>query len=1060
MNKKIEKQYNNLFGYIAHVFTSNIPLSFIVLFSAVIVGLLSYIMTPKQYNPEVIRPAFVIATPYQGAHSREVKNFISQSISNSIQEIPGIDEVQSQSLNGGMSLVTALFDVGENEEDAKTKLFTKILENTEIKKPGIGDPYIKSINPDDVPILTVRIGSSTLDQNQIREKVFKDIESLKRIKNVSQVLVYGGEAPALIVRLDPLKIETLGISLPQVINVLETYNQRKIPTAIQTGQRRIAFELDNTFGTADDAKNILIQNGVHLSDIAEVYVGYSEKDAFVEYSNSDYTDTYQNVFISFSKVKGSNAQSVSLAIQESLTSLFAHQDELSVEVLVDDGDIANKEINGLMMNLFISILIVGIILYLFLSGIPALIVMGTIPIILLLVFIPGYLSGQTINRITLFALILSLGLLVDSATVVVENIYRKIKNHPENNIRQNVVAAVGQVGVGLVLSTLTSVVVFFPVKFITGMMGPYMGPIAFFVPAALTISLLTAFVITPFLAYQSFKKNKKEKKPLLDNFFTRLSDWYEKKILFILKNKKISKKIIFGLIILFTISILLPVFKLVHFQMLPKANKDQVYIYVDMIYGSDILKTESTTQDIIDSVHTIDDIESIQSFIGTSPIPDFNGLFKGVQNRNESHQATLRVNFKEKHKSSIKLASQIRKEISKIDLPYQTTIKVLEDPPGPPVQATFVLEIFGKNEQGRNYLSSSLRSKLSTIRGLVDIDSSYQESFERVLIHVDQEKVQQLGVSMDMFYALFQSSTDAYQFSQFHNNKEEYSHIEISFPREERKNVDDILDMKVPNTLGSLVPISEFTDIVYTKNDDTIFEKNGSEYTFITGEVDHRSIVYVVLDTFKMLQNIKLDGFTIKRTSLNSFEASDINGDVYELRFDGEWDMTLNNFRDLGIAMLAALFLVYAILVAQYKSFIIPGLLMVTIPLGLIGILIGFTLLDLLFNVSLSATALIGFIALIGIVVNNAILYLEHFMELINENKNIDHIKALVIAGKVRLRPIMLTSLTTILANLTIVTDPIWSGLAWAIIFGLSLSTIMTLVVFPLLYVYFEAHKD
>ena len=1059
MNKGTEKQYDNFFGYIAHVFTSNIPLSIIVLFSAIIVGSMLYISTPKQYNPEVIRPAFVVATEYRGAKAQDVKNFVSQSLSNSIKEIPGIDEVQSQSIGGGMSLVTALFHVGENEEDSKTKLFTKIMENTEIRKPGISNPYIKSINPNDVPIVTLNVSSDNLDQNKIREKIYEHIDELKRINDVSQVIVYGGQAPALVVELDITKIDSLGISLPQIIQILEKNNQRKISPDLKTGYRKISLELDNTFSDVDSVKNISIAKGIHLSDLAHVYVGYSEKDSFTEY-NEKGSQNYQNVFISFSKKKGSSAPVVSKEIQSQAEKIFkSESDVLNVKILRDNGKVANKEINGLMMNLLISIGIIGIILYLFLSGRSALIVMGAIPIILLLVFIPGYLAGQTINRITLFALILSLGLLVDSATVVVENIYRNIKNNPEISLRKNTVSAVGQVGVGLVLSTLTSVVVFFPVKFISGMMGPYMGPIAFFVPVALTISLLTAFVITPFLAYQSFKKKKKESKPILDNLFKKISGWYEKKISVILKNRETSKKILLGLLVLFVLSLMLPMFKLVHFQMLPKADKDQLYVHVDLPTGTDILKTKIETDKIIEKINTVSDVKSIQIFTGTAPIPDFNGLFKGVQSRSESHQSTIRVNFNDKHKSSIKLASKIRKEINSIDLPLHTVVKVLEDPPGPPVQATFVLEVFGENEKGRNYISSEIKTKLSEVKGLVDIDSSQAESFERIVIDVDQDYAQELGISMDMLYALFQTSTDAYSFSQFHNGKREYAQIEISLPRRERKSIDDILEMKIPNSFGKLVAVSEFTNIKHTKNDDTYYEKNSAPYTFITGEVDNRSIVYVVLDTFKILKKLELEGFEVKQTSLNSFSIEHINGDSYELKIDGEWNMTLNNFRDLGIAMIAALFLVYAILVAQYKSFIVPGLIMVTIPLGLMGILIGFTFLDIFFNVYLTATALIGFIALIGIVVNNAILYLEHFTELVQSNPEIDHKDALIEAGRVRLRPIMLTSLTTILANLTIVTDPVWSGLAWAIIFGLSLSTVMTLVVFPVLYVYFDAHK-
>ena len=1053
-----EKHYNNFFGYLAHVFTTNKPLSLIVLFSAIVVGFLSYTMTPKQYNPEVVRPAFVVATEYRGADARQVRDFVSQKIVHDMRQIPGVDEVRSQSFSGGYSLVTTMFKVGENEEDAKTKIFTKILENTDIQKQNISTPYIVSINPDDVPIVTVNISSQAKDQNELREIAYRHIDELQVIKGVSNVNIYGGESPSLRIELDKGKMQTLNVSLPEVLASLEKQNTKIFSPDISTSYRKIALELDNQVYSVGDLEKIYIRPDITLSDIADVQESYQEKNTFVEFHNNGIED-YQNVFISFSKKKGTNTTDVSKNIQSSVVDIFSHE-EVTVSVLRDDGEVAQKEINGLMINLLVSIGIVGIILYLFLSLRPAVIVMAAIPIILLLVFIPGFLMGQTINRITLFALILSLGLLVDSATVVVENIYRNIREHKNNSVYKNTVRAVNQVGVGLVLSTVTSVVVFFPVKFITGMMGPYMGPIAFFVPVALVISLITAFVITPFVAHYFFSKNAKEKPAPLDNFFKKISLWYEKKLGIILRSKKRIKNILISLGFIFVIAILLPVFKIVHFQMLPKADKDQVYVHIDYPSGTDILINKKYSDTLIKKIMEHTDTESVQSFVGTSPIPDFNGLFKGVQNRNGSEQTTLRINLKkEREQSSILFAKDIRSKIEQIEVPHSTVIKVLEDPPGPPVQATFVLEVYGDDTKEKEYIFNDIYSVLTEVEGLVDIDTSTEEAFEKNILKVDHNTLSKLGVSLDSLYASIQTATSNYSVSQFNNGKKEYSSIDVGFPREQRNSLVDILELKISNDYGELIPLSEIVDIIPTRNDISLYDVDGKSYSYISGEVENRSIVYVVLDSFNKIKSLNEKGYTVQQTSLNTLSLEK-DGFTYAVKFDGEWDMTLNNFRDLGVAMMAALFLVYAILVAQYKSFLIPGLIMVTIPLGLVGILFGFTLLDLGFNIYLTATALIGFIALIGIVVNNAILYLEYFVELIEKNPNMNHVTALINAGKVRLRPIMLTSLTTVLANLTIVNDPVWSGLAWAIIFGLSLSTIMTLVVFPMLYIHFDVESN
>lgn len=1057
-SKKEEKHHSNFFGYLAHVFTDNIPLSLLVLFSAVFVGLVSYFITPKQYNPEVIRPAFVVVTEYPGADEKEVNDFVSLNIVNDVKGIKGVDEVFSKSVSGGLSYVTVLFDVGENEEDSKTKLFTKILEGKSYRKDGVKEPYIKSINPDDVPILTLSISSDKYDQNIIREKVFQKIDKLRSIEDVSKVEVFGGESKGLVILLDKNKMEALKVTLPEVL-ALRNANKRIIANDIKNSYRKISLQLDTLFTNKTDLENIYIKDGVQLSDIANISETYLSKEKFIKIDNKS-KSSYQNIFIAFSKRKGSSAPVVSKRIQNEVEKIFksnSSQSEFGIEVVSDDGEVANDAIYGLMVNLLVSVLIVGVVLYLFLSLKSAFVVMGAIPIILLLVFIPGFLAGHTINRITLFALILSLGLLVDSATVVVENIYRQIKRHPEKKVRENIVRAVNQVGVGLVLSTLTSVVVFIPVAFITGMMGPYIGPIAFFVPFTLVISLFIAFIITPFLAYTFFKKNKVEGKAHLDFIFLKLQNWYEKMLSKILSNRKLSKKILLYILLIFVLSLALPVFKLVHFQMLPKADKEQIFVYFDAPFGTDILETKKITEKISDKILENSNIKSNQIFIGHKPVADFNGMFKGVQNRNNSFQSTIRVSLKkERTVSSIVLAKQIRQALKEIKVPYKSVIKVLEDPPGPPVEATFVLEVYGDNIREIERMNKVIFEKVKKIKGLVDLDSTVEEGYEKNILSVNQEKLFKLGLSLDMVYSVVKTSTDFFNLSLYHNGKKDYADIQIGFKREDRKSLDDILSLSIPSKTGETVSLSEIVDIEKTRNKNSVYQKDGKTYLNITGEVENRSIVYVVLDTFSVLDSLNQEGFKSERTGLSSYKIKDKQGNIFNVKFDGEWDMTLNNFRDLMIAMGAALFLVYAILVAQYRSFLIPGLIMTTVPLGLVGILFGFTILDNGFNIYLTATALIGFIALIGIVVNNAILYLEYFTEILYEKPEMDHTDALIQAGRVRLRPILLTSITTVLANLTIVSDPVWSGLGWAVIFGLSLSTLMTLVVFPILYTYFN----
>lgn len=1042
---------------IVHAFAFNRALSMIVLIGVVFFGTLAYILTPKQYNPEIVRPAFSITVEYPGAHVEEVEQLVTKELIEKVQDVPHIDEITAYSYEGGRSIVLAVFDVNTDIETTKVLLYTRLMQSATLAQGRIGQPTITTISPDDVPIFSAVLYSNTVQQNDLRTYAITAAHELQKVPGVANVSIHGGESRALTVRIQPELLAAYNLTPIDIEQALTKNNYLHTTSTLSDGNEIIALTVDGTIRTAADARRVIVAPGILLQDIAHIEDSFAEKESIVSFATQD--ASYKNaVYISAAKQEGAHAPLVAQALRIALTEA-AHtyeQNDISYAIMRDDGLVAEQEIRGLGMNLLQSIIIVGIVLLLFLSIRPALVVMSAIPLTLLLVFFVAWIYGETINRITLFALILSLGLLVDSATVVVENIFRHIQNADNTQKDAAVVHAVQQVSMGLVLSTITSVVVFLPVAFITGMMGPYMGPLSFFVPLSLVMSLVVAFVITPFLSYTLLTGNTKDNTGILGNFFDTLTKHYTHLLRTLLFNASLKKKVLQGSVVALGVALMLPAFGLVHFQMLPKADKNQYYIHIDAPKGSDILNTEAQAQIVLDTITKDAHVLSTQLFVGEPPIVDFNGMFKGVMYRTEPHQASIIVNLTDSHErneSSSDIVHHARAHIRNVPLQEGVSVRVLEEPPGPPVMATFVAKVFGEENAIREQLAHTIQEHLGSIEGATDTSTSIEHAAPRLVLRIDEERAREHGVQVQDVARTFSLLFEGAPVSQYHMEESlEYAPVIVATPRNERSTPAILSSVYVRAYSGELVPLLSVASYTWSRTIPPIVTENREPVTYVTAETDNRSIVYVLIDTIRALRTFSDEQGSIVSWNIFGMDYQTKDGALYHIAWDGEWKMTLENFRDLGLAMLIALFLVYAILVAQYGSYRTPALIMATVPFGLIGILFGFFVLDTLFDIYLTATALIGFIALIGIVVNNAILFLEYFDEIKKEKPTIDERELLIEAGSMRLRPILLTSLTTVLGSLTIAADPVWSGLAWAIVFGLSLSTVLTLIIFPLLY--------
>ncbi|OIQ02114.1 MAG: hypothetical protein COZ27_00580 [Candidatus Moranbacteria bacterium CG_4_10_14_3_um_filter_41_65] len=1081
MTQNNTKEKLGIAGKITQMFLKNTELSVLSILLLAVWGAISFSLMPKQYNPEIVAPAFAITTDFPGANVSEVYELITRPIEDKVLELTDIDEISSQSFPGGRSIVIVKFLVGSNRENAKITLNQKLRDNMGAKPIGVTDPIVQSIDPDDVPILDIGLSSEILSQSSLRKLAIDIADRMKLSEGISKVEIKGGRINNLVIDVDGAKLSTYNLTIQEVLRVLSSVNDIYTLDTLKSGDHNALVNIVGTIEDTSTLKNIILRkNGdkiVRIGDIAEVTYGPGEITNYVSRTEKGKTSS-PIVHIALSKLRGTNSTVVSkgtLATLEILKGSLIPND-VHITLLNNEGEIASKEISKLTFDLIKSIAIVGILLFIFLGTKNALIATISIPLVLLAVFGTGLMAGQTVNRITLFALILSLGLLVDDAIVVVENIARYFRLYPHENKLKLIVKAVDEVGGALALSTFTMAIAFIPMAFVTGMMGPYMGPIPFFVPVALLASLLFAVTINPFLALLFAKKGKQTKikdHSYESGFFFRIVKRIEKGyalfLAHLLTNKKSRRLFLGGVMTLLVFSLILPLTPLVPFRLLPKANKDQFSLYLDLPNGTDIEKTREVAKKVEALLLNEPNVTSIETFIGEAPIVDFNGLFKGSGNRREKNEATYKIHLtphEERTSTSEDIASELRASLMLFTTENpDVTVRLVEDPPGPPVLATFLLKVKGGNDQTRKNIARDMVVQMKHIPGIVDIDTSLSERGMNLSYRINREKAMLLGITPSdivtaMHTALSGTSIGLYHESSPDVKKTEQENIIVRLNKESRDNENDLMYIRLMTQSGTTIPLTEVIEKNDVSVDTALLSDNREKTVYLSGEMEGRSIIYAVLDLLPKLRAYTLpqkSGELISWSLLGTTYRDAITNEEYTIEIGGEWKLTLEVFRDLGIAMGLALFLIYFILAAKTESLFVPVLIMTSIPLALIGVLPGFAMLHILKDTYFNATSMIGVIALAGLAVKNAVIYLEYLEPLKKSGQNIE--EALIETGRIRLLPIALTSLAAILGSFTIVSDPVWEGLGWSIIFGLTASTFLTLLVFPLVYFVFEQKK-
>lgn len=1055
----------NIGGLMAHMFIDS-KITLLIMIATLGFGLLALFITPREENPQISVPAVNVIVPFPGASPQEIEQLITQPLERLLWNIKGVDHVMSMAYPD-FGVVTAQFKVGEDQEDSVFKVFETVDSNIDRAPEGIMRPMVKPVDINDVPIVAFTLFSDQHTAYELRQQAHDMLDELRQVPGTSNSVIVGGDDREITVEIDPVKAAAYAVDPMLIAESLGGSNLRLPTDRLEQGGQRVLVRSGQFLRNAEDVGSVVIKthplpNGqggtpIYLRDIATIVDGPAEQSnvsriSFGPHGLGEYTGqlaanldnpsgrTFEAVTIAIAKQEGKNAVTIARALVQRMEEIAPlHLDaDTSWVTTRNDGKTANKTVNELVYNLTWAIIIVIGLLVIFLGWRDAAVVAVAIPITVLSTLGIGLLAGQTINRITLFALILSLGILVDQAIVVVENIHRHLAIGTKGRgLIRTCVAAVNEIANPAIYATLVVVVSMIPMAFVTGMMGPYMGPIPFNVPVAMIISLVIAFQMTPYLARRWLKIKPAEGSDdtvdetqganptllrIFRNMFTPMME------------VPARRNLMFAvLVIALLISFTFPLFTWVKFRMLPKANVKTFLVQVDLPAGASLNRTASLVSEIEDRLQDESDVVNVISTVGTGSVVDFNGLLRGTSFRNQPYQADVRVNLtpkQQRRERSEDIVLRLRPALHALGDKYDAVVKLVEDPPGPPVRSTLLAEVYGPYGELQRELVAKVRGWFGETKGVTDIDDSVSTVPEELRIEVDPEKAVRAGLKVSDVTMMLRAALSGYPVTMLHDDAQPVqTPVVMRFPVSYRSELGDLQHIVLPSPQGP-VPLSELTRDVQTEARRPIYHKDLRPVSYVYGEMAKRSSVYANIDMLMRQQREPLPP-------------------GYELRWEGEWDLTLKVFRDLGIAMVVAIMLIYLILVGRFKSFLDPVVLMGAVPLTMLGVLPGFAIVGI-WDVFFSATGMIGVIALAGIVVRNSIILIEFIQDAVAGGMPLK--EAVILAGAIRTRPIFLTAVTAMAGMLMMITDPVWSGLSWALIFGITASTPLSLIVIPLLY--------
>ena len=1044
---------------------SKLPIIFII--ASLLAGAAALVLTPREEEPQIVVPVVDVMINFPGASAAEVENLVTINLERKLWEIDGVEYIYSSS-RPGSAVVTVRFYVGQNREESIVKTHSKIMSYVDQVPPGVTGWVVKPVEIDDVPIVTFSLYSSLYSDYELKRVADEILHRMQRIQDTGRAYVVGGRKRQIRVLLEPEKMASRQVAVLDIERALKGANVNVRAGTMDVLNQEIVVDAGPFIKSPEEINELVIGvhegKPVHLRDVARIVDGPEEvttytrlllgpgaaRDPETKHIKGEQGKAYNQVTIAVAKRKGTNAVRVAEGLIEQVRDLQKSVIPSDVNVLVtrNYGKTADEKVNELVKHLGIAVVSIVALLTVILGWREAMIVALAVPMTLAVTLLANLLVGYTINRVTLFALILSLGLLVDDPIVDVENIHRhfRLKTHPPLDAT---LLAVDEVRPPTILATLAVIASFVPLFFISGMMGPYMRPMALNVPIAMIMSLVIAFTVTPWTTYHALKKEyDKDEKPY-DFRSGGVYRTYRRIITPFLEDRRKSYYFLGGIVAALVLSMSLVMVKLVPVKMLPFDNKNEFLLLVDMPEGTTLESTDKVVTDLERYLAMVNEVRDLESYVGLASPMDFNGMVRQYYLRKGSNVADIRVNLIEKHERAFQshaLVLRIRPDIQKIGDKYGANVKIVEVPPGPPVFSTIVAEVYGPPEASYQELiseSRKVRRVMEATPKVVDVDDSVEAPQVQYNFVVDRTKAGLHGITEEEIARSARMFLGGESPTIVHQDTERSPlEVNLRLPRSMRSRPEDMGPIRVKAADGSMVPFNELGELKETTIDQTIYRKNMERLVFVTGEMAGRSPVDAIFDLQGSMKTNPLpEGFTVKWAG------------------EGEWKITLEVFRDLGLAFAGALILIYILLVQQTQSFAIPLVIMVAIPLTLIGIMPGFALLNGLFaqtignyrdSIFFTATGMIGMIALAGIVVRNSIILIDFIHMRIRAGADLKD--AIIDSGAVRFTPILLTVGAAIFGSWVITLDPVFSGLAWSFIFGVFASTVFTLLVVPMIY--------
>lgn len=1054
-------------GKIAHFFI-NSKLTILLMIGLMIIGTYSSFLIPREEEPQINVPMADVMVGYPGANPSEVENRVVKPLEKIISNIKGVEHVHSMAMNG-QAVIIVQFYVGEDTERSYVKLYDELMKHENMFPQGVYKPIVKTRSIDDVPMLGLTLWSEHYDDFQLRQMAEELTSEIEKVKDVSVTKVIGGRNRELKVVLDKDKMAGNNVDALGIMQMVQANNSSSQSGSFVNNDTEYLITTGRFLETKEDVENLVVgvnkNMPVYLKQVANIEDGPASAKSYVAFgfgqtheAYKDFKSEYPAVTISVSKVKGADAMKISEKIITHIDKLKSTllPNDVHVEVTRNYGETASDKVGELLLHLGVAILAVTILVMLAMGWRGGLVVFFSVPLTFALTLFAYYMLGYTLNRITLFALVFVVGIVVDDSIIIAENMHRhfKMKRLP---FKQAAIYAINEVGNPTILATFTVIAAILPMAFVSGMMGPYMSPMPIGASIAMILSLFVALTVTPYLGYHLLQeKDEQAHKEEAGLETSRIYKIYKKVEQPFLDNSKKRNLMFVVTILLLLGSVVMFFTKSVAVKMLPFDNKNEFQVVIDMPEGTTLERTAMVTQEIAQYLKTVPEVVDYQNYIGASAPITFNGLVRHYDMRGGSNMADIQVNLLHKENRDLQshdIAKIVRPNIQKIAKKFNANVKIVEVPPGPPVLSTLVAEVYGPNYDEQIKVANQVKHILENTVDVVDADWMVEADQVEYRLEVDKEKAMLNGIAPQQIVGNLTYLLQEYPIANLYDEtSNDNVSIVLSLDDKDKTSLQDIQNLKIKGSRGNVIPVSDLVSVKKETLDHNIYRKDQKRVVYVLADMagELESPVYAILGMNEKLQKIELPkGYKINELYIGSpSEETD-----FTVKWDGEWQITLEVFRDLGTAFLVVIVIIYMLIVGWFQNFKTPLVMMVAIPLSLVGIVLGHWMLGAFFT----ATSFIGMIALAGVMVRNSVLLID-FIE-IRLNDGIPLKQAIIDAGAVRTTPILLTTGAVVIGASIILFDPIFQGLAISLVAGAIVSTLLTLIVVPLIYYITERKK-